>query len=278
MITGASQADVGLLVVATDSWRFETGSREGTTYEHSVLAFTLGIKQLIVAINKMDDLSTNWSQSRYEEIKEYVSIGLKKFGYDVDKIVFVPISALSGDNVLTRRFSLHWYTGPTLIEALDSLESLRSRSDLPLRLPIQDFFSVPGVGTVAVGRVTSGVLKPGMSVSLTPLGLTAEVTSIEKHSTPLSEASAGDLIGVCLKDIPVSKLRRGAMISATDDLPALETLKFVAQILVINLPWRIHAGYTPILHSHTANVPCRFNALLAKLDRRSGIVKRSLSF
>jgi elongation factor 1-alpha len=114
--------------------------------------------------------------------------------------VFVPISALSGDYVLTRSSNLPWYTGPTLIETLDSLEPFRRRSDLPLRLPIQDFFKVPGVGTVAVGRVTSGVLKPGMSVSLTPLGLTAEVTSIEKHNTPLSEASAGDLIGVCLKN------------------------------------------------------------------------------
>jgi elongation factor 1-alpha len=180
MITGTSQADVAILVIASGTGEFEAGiSKNGQTREHALLAYTLGVKQMIVLINKMDDKSVNWDEKRYTEIKDEVSSFLKKIGYNPEKIPFVPISGWLGDNMLERSENLTWYKGPTLLEALDAIEPPKRPIDKPLRIPLQDVYKIGGIGTVPVGRVETGILKPGMVVTFAPANVTTEVKSVE---------------------------------------------------------------------------------------------------
>jgi elongation factor 1-alpha len=273
MITGTSQADVAILIVASGKGEFEAGiSKNGQTREHGLLAFTLGVKQMIVCVNKMDDRSVNWAQDRYEEIKKEVSTYLKRVGYNIDKIPFVPISGWLGDNMLERSSNLTWYTGPTLLEALDAITPPKRPSDKPLRLPLQDVYKISGVGTVPVGRVETGIIKPGMVVIFAPSGLSSEVKSVEMHHDSLPEALPGDNVGFNIRNISTKDIRRGFVASDSTREPAIETEKFVAQVIVMNHPGQISTGYTPVLDCHTSHIACRFNALSAKIDRRSGNV------
>jgi len=170
MITGTSQADVAILVVASPTGEFEAGiSKNGQTREHALLAFTLGVKQMLVIVNKMDDKQVNWSQPRYEEIKNEVSSYLKKVGYDPTKVPFIPISGWNGDNMLEKSPNLPWYKGPTLLEALDMVVEPKRPVEKPLRIPLQDVYKIGGIGTVPVGRVETGVLKPGQVVTFAPV-------------------------------------------------------------------------------------------------------------
>jgi elongation factor 1-alpha len=173
MITGTSQADVAVLVIASPQGEFEAGiSKDGQTREHALLAYTLGVKQIIVAVNKMDEKTVNFKEDRYEEIKKEVSAYLKKVGYNPDKVPFVPISGWNGDNMIEKSPSLPWYKGPTLLEALDSVEPPKRPFDKPLRLPLQDVYKIGGIGTVPVGRVETGILRPGTVVTFSPAGIT----------------------------------------------------------------------------------------------------------
>ena len=164
MITGASQADAAVLFCSAKKGEFEAGiGPGGQTREHAFLAFTLGIRQLVVAVNKMDDISVNWSKDRYEEIKNEVSRMLRMVGFKIEKINFIPVSGWTGDNLIKKSDKMPWYTGPTLIEALDLLEVPAKPTNKPLRVPIQDIYSITGIGTVPVGRVETGILKPGQN-------------------------------------------------------------------------------------------------------------------
>jgi elongation factor 1-alpha len=271
MITGTSQADCAVLVVASGSGEFEAGiDKNGQTREHALLAYTLGVKQMIVVVNKMDDKSVNWAESRYNEIKTEVSNFLKKIGYNPEKIPFVPISGWLGDNMLEKSTNLTWYKGPTLLEALDGIEPPKRPSDKPLRVPLQDVYKIGGIGTVPVGRVETGILKPGMVVTFAPSGLTTEVKSVEMHHEALSEARPGDNVGFNVKNISVKELRRGFVAGDSKNDPPLECNDFNAQVIILNHPGEIRAGYCPVLDCHTAHIACKFEALLQKIDRRTG--------
>jgi len=273
MITGTSQADVALLVVASGQGEFEAGiSKDGQTREHGLLAFTLGVKQMIVAVNKMDDPSVMFSEPRYNEIKDEVSNYLKKVGYKVAKIPFVPISGWVGDNMIEKSSNMPWYTGPTLMEALDSVVPPKRPSDKPLRLPLQDVYKIGGIGTVPVGRVETGTLKPGMVVVFAPVGLTTEVKSVEMHHESLEEAFPGDNVGFNIKNISVKELRRGMVAGDTKNDPPRGTDNFIAQVIIMNHPGQIGNGYAPVLDCHTAHVACRFDEITQKIDKRSGQV------
>jgi len=271
MITGTSQADCAVLMIASPQGEFEAGiSKNGQTREHALLAYTLGVKQMIVVINKMDDKTVNWGQPRYEEIKKEVSSYIKKIGYNPDKVNFVPISGWHGDNMLEKSPNLSWYKGPTLLEALDEIFPPERPVSKPLRIPLQDVYKIGGIGTVPVGRVETGVLKPNQVVTFAPAAVTTEVKSIEMHHTQLPEAIPGDNVGFNVKNVSVKDIRRGNVCGDSKNDPPCETADFVAQVIILNHPGQIGAGYTPVLDCHTAHIACKFAEILTKVDRRTG--------
>jgi elongation factor 1-alpha len=271
MITGTSQADCAILMIASPPGEFEAGySKSGQTREHALLAFTLGVKQMIVCINKMDDKATGYSESRYEEIKKELIGFLGKIGYKSAEINYVPISGWNGDNMLDRSANMPWYKGPILIEALDLIVPPARPTDKPLRLPLQDVYKIGGIGTVPVGRVETGVIKPGMVVQFAPSELTTEVKSVEMHHESMPEATPGDNVGFNVKGLSVKDLKRGYVASDSKREPAKETVDFTAQVIVLNHPNEIRAGYTPVLDCHTCHIACKFAELQSKMDKRTG--------
>lgn len=272
MVTGASQADCALLVVSAKKGEAEAGlGPAGQTREHAFLAKTMGINQIVVAINKMDDPTVNWSQERYNEVKDAVFKLLKTLGYDVSKIHAIPVSAWVGDNLVERSKNMPWYKGPTLIEALDEFVPPPKPIDKPLRIPIQDVYSISGVGTVPVGRVETGVLKVGDTVVFMPANKKGEVRSIETHHVRIEKAVPGDNIGFNVRGVSKTDIKRGDVCGHPDNPPTVvET--FVGRIFVLYHPTAIAKGYTPVVHAHTASVACRFEEILQKIDPRTGAV------
>jgi len=271
MITGTSQADVAVLVIDSTPGGFEAGiSKDGQTREHALLAYTLGVKQLICACNKMDATEPKYSQDRFNEIKKEVSSYIKRVGYNPEKVPFVPISGWNGDNMIEKGDNIGWYKGPTLLEALDTMNPPKRPTDKALRLPLQDVYKIGGIGTVPVGRVETGVLKPGMVVVFAPTGLTTEVKSVEMHHEALQEAVPGDNVGFNVKNVSVKELKRGFVCSDSKNDPAKGTEKFTAQVIIMNHPGQISNGYTPVLDCHTAHIAVKFKEITTKIDRRSG--------
>ncbi|KAL3780087.1 hypothetical protein ACHAW5_004571 [Stephanodiscus triporus] len=273
MITGTSQADAAILVVDASIGRFEAGmGREGQTREHALLAYTLGVKQLVVAVNKMDDGTVRYGEGRYSDVRDEVSNYLKKVGYKPARVAFVPISGWRGDNVAERSENMPWYAGPTLLGALDGLTPPKRPVNLPLRIPVQDVYKIGGVGTVPVGRVETGRIRPGITVKFAPSGIEAEVRSCEVHHESRAEVGPGNNVGFNVKNVAVKDVRRGDVASDADDNPAHGVTSFEAQIVVMNHPGRITRGYCPVIDCHTAHVACRFADIKEKLDRRTGKV------
>jgi elongation factor 1-alpha len=284
MITGTSQADCAVLIVAAGVGEFEAGiSKNGQTREHALLAFTLGVKQLIVGVNKMDSTEPPYSEARFKEIQKEVQTYIKKIGYNPDCVPFVPISGWHGDNMLEPSPKMSWfknwtvtkadkktYTGVTILEALDNVDVPKRPSDRPLRLPLQDVYKIGGIGTVPVGRVETGIIKPGMIVTFAPANVTTEVKSVEMHHTALEEAGPGDNVGFNIKNVSVKDIRRGNVAGDSKNDPPKEAEEFKAQVIILNHPGQINAGYAPVVDCHTAHIACKFRELLEKIDRRSG--------
>jgi len=283
MITGTSQADCAVLIVAAGVGEFEAGiSKNGQTREHALLAYTLGVKQMIIGVNKMDSTEPPYSEKRYEEIKKEVGTYIKKIGYNPDTVAFVPISGWHGDNMLETSTNMGWFKGwnikrgkdevkgTTLLEALDAVVPPNRPVDKALRLPLQDVYKIGGIGTVPVGRVETGMLKPGMVVTFAPANVTTEVKSVEMHHTALPEAVPGDNVGFNVKNVSVKDIRRGNVCGDSKADPPREAVCFKAQVIILNHPGQISAGYAPVVDCHTAHIACKFKELLEKIDRRSG--------
>merc|ERR1712233_59404 len=231
------------------------------------------------AINKMD--SVNYSEERYNEIVREVSNFIKKVGYNPKTVAFVPISGWNGDNMIEATTNMPWYkgweketksgkaTGTTLMGALDSIIPPSRPTDKPLRLPLQDVYKIGGIGTVPVGRVETGVIKPGMVVTFAPANVTTEVKSVEMHHESLPEALPGDNVGFNVKNVSVKEIRRGNVASDSKNDPAKECKGFNAQVIVLNHPGEIKNGYAPVMDCHTAHIACKFEEILKKCDRRS---------
>jgi elongation factor 1-alpha len=269
MITGTSQADAAVLVVAAP---------EGVmaqTKEHMFLARTLGVKQMIVAINKMDDTKPPFDKSRYEEVKNEVDKLAKSVGYKNEQIQYLPVSAFTGDNVKDKG-KIDWWDGDTFLKSIDKFTLPEKPTDLPLRWPIQDVYTIKGVGTVPVGKVETGIMKSGMSIifkpSMKPGGAVGEVKTIEMHHEQLNQALPGDNVGVNIRGIAKNEIRRGDVAGPSNNPPTVAK-SFTAQIMVLNHPSVITKGYTPVFHCYTAQVACRFEEITKKLDPRTGTVK-----
>ncbi|HXT85185.1 MAG TPA: translation elongation factor EF-1 subunit alpha [Verrucomicrobiae bacterium] len=268
MITGASEADASILVVSVKPGETEAATEPGgQAREHAFLSRTLGVGQIVVALNKMDD--ANYGEARYKEVKEIVEKMLKMVGYNVSKVNFIPVSAWKGDNLVKKSTNMPWYKGPTLAEALDSFTPPEKPINKPLRIPVQDVYSITGVGTVPVGRVETGIIKSNQKVIVMPAGSSGEVKSIETHHTQMDSAEAGDNIGFNLRGVDKKSIHRGDMIGNADNPPSVAK-EFEAQIIVIHHPTAMAPGYTPVLHAHTAQVAATLSEFVAKIDPKTG--------
>ncbi|HDS45915.1 MAG TPA: translation elongation factor EF-1 subunit alpha [Methanomicrobia archaeon] len=264
MITGTSQADAAVLVVdAKDGIMAQTK-------EHVFLARTLGVSQLIIAINKMDRV--NYEQGHYEELKKEVMTLLKMVGYKEESVIFIPVSAFEGQNIMKKSDKMPWFDGPTLVQTLDLMKVPEKPINLPLRIPVQDVYTITGAGTVPVGRVETGKIKKGDKVIFNPAAKTGEVKSIEMHHEEIAEALPGDNIGWNVRGVGRTDIRRGDVCGHTDSPPTIAD-EFTAQLIVLQHPTAITIGYTPVFHCHTAQIACTITEISKKLDPRTGATK-----
>ncbi|MFH1210585.1 MAG: translation elongation factor EF-1 subunit alpha [archaeon] len=267
MITGASQADVAFLVVAAAEGVMEQ------TKEHAWLCKTLGVQQIGVLVNKMD--TVNYDEAKFNKVKEEVGGLLKGIGYKADQVPFIPIAAFKGDNVVKKSENMAWYKGPTLREQLDLFKEPEKPVNLPLRLPIQDVYNITGIGVVPVGRVETGVMKVGDKVIIVPAregkGIQGEVKSIEMHHEQIQEAIPGDNVGFNVRGIGKKDIARGDVLGHIDNAPVVAS-EFTANIVVLNHPTVVTAGYTPVFHVHTAQVACQIVEIEKQIDPASGAV------
>ncbi len=267
MITGASQADAAVLVVDVKD-RDEAGGLMPQTKEHVFLSRTLGIGQLLVAINKMD--TVNYDQKKFEETKKLLEPLFRVVGYKGEQIRFIPVSGLKGDNV-TEKGKLDWAEGPVFLKAIDEFKIPDKPTTLPLRLPIQDVYTITGIGTVPVGRVETGIMKTGETVIFEPAGVKGEVKTIEMHHEQIAKAEPGDNIGFNVRGVGKDDITRGDVCGSVKKPPTV-VKEFKAQIVVLQHPSAITVGYTPVFHAHTAQIACQFKELVAKLDPKTGNV------
>jgi len=264
MITGASQADAAVLVVAADDGIMPQ------TREHAALAFTLGVGQLVVVINKMD--LVNYKEEVYNKLKSEIIDLLKTVGYkNPEKFVYVPTASFHGENVVNRSDKMKWYTGPVFYESLDSFIVPPKPIEKPLRVPVQDVYSITGVGTVPVGRVETGVMKVGDAIVFEPAAVSGEVKSIEMHHEQIQQAEPGDNIGFNVRGVEKTAIKRGDVVGHTKSPPTV-VKEFTARIAVLQHPTAIAAGYTPVFHAHTAQVACSITEISQKLDPKTGTV------
>lgn len=262
MLTGASQADAAVLVVAADDGIMPQ------TREHAALAYTLGVGQLVVVINKMD--LVEYQEETFKDLKSDMTRLLGNIGYkNPEEFEYVPTSAFYGENVAKPSDKMEWFKGPTFVSSLDGFEVPGKPVDKPLRIPVQDVYSIKGVGTVPVGRVVTGVLKTGDKLVFVPSDKSAEVKSIEMHHEEIPKAEPGDNIGFNIRGLSRDDISRGDIASHEDSQPPVVE-EFTGRIAVLTHPTGITAGYTPVFHTHTAQVACEITEIMQKLDPKTG--------
>jgi len=272
MITGTSQADAAILVISTKTGEFEVAvGPGGQAREHAFLARTLGVSQLVVAMNKVDDATVKYSKERIDACQKEIEGLLKVVGFDTSKINFIPVSGWLGDNLVKLSENTPWYKGPTVVQVLDSFTAPPKPLDKPLRVPVQDVYTITGVGTVPVGRVETGILKTNDTLMFNPAGKVGECKTIETHHVVIPQAVPGDNIGFNVKGIAKTDIHRGDVAGHTDKPPTI-VKEFVGRIIIVGHPTAIAAGYTPVLHAHTATMAVTFSELLQKIDARTGQV------
>jgi len=270
MITGASEADCAVLVLSAKEGETDTAiAPGGQAREHAFLLKTLGVNQIIVAINKMDD--SKFSEDAFKAAKEKGEKLVKSVGYKVDNVPFIPVSGWTGENLVKKAENMPWYSGKTLLEAFDDFTTIEKPIGKPLRLPIQDVYSITGVGTVPVGRVETGKMKAGDKIIVMPSGAIGEIKSIETHHQQMESAEAGDNIGFNLRGIEKKDIKRGDVLG-TPDAPPNVAKEFRAQIIVIHHPTAIAPGYTPVMHCHTAQVAATITEFESKINPATGAV------
>ena len=269
MITGASQADAAVLVVAANDGVM------AQTKEHVFLSKTLGVNQFIVAINKMDIKGVEYNEDVFNKRKEEVGVLLQSVGFKLDQVTFLPIASLPGDNVVKKTDNLSWFKGDTLFDAMNKFTAPERPTGLPLRLPLQDVYNITGIGVVPVGKIETGIMKIGDKVVAVPgrsgKGIKGEVKSIEMHHSQVQQAQPGDNIGFSVRGFGKKDLARGDVLGHEDNVPSMAE-EFDAQIVVLNHPSVVTIGYTPVFHIHTAQVACQITQIMKKLNPATGEV------
>lgn len=261
MITGASQADAAVLVVDAKD------GIQPQTKEHAFLSKVLGIKQFIIAINKMDTVS--FAEDKFKQRKEEVEKLFAGVGVKAADLKVIPMAALVGENISKKSEKMPWWNGPYMLEALNNLVPPEKLTELPLRLPIQDVYSITGIGTVPVGRVETGIMKVAQKVSFQPSDVAGEIKSIEMHHEQMQEALPGDNVGFNVRGVTKEQIKRGDVLGPADKPPAVPKT-FKAQFVCLHHPTAITKGYTPVLHAHTAQVAVKFIELNQKIDPKTG--------
>jgi elongation factor 1-alpha len=263
MITGASQADTAVLLCAAND------GVNAQTKEHAFLAKVLGVKGLIVHVNKMDISGVDWTEEKYNNACKEVSQLLRMAGFKPDDVPMIPASSLNGDNVFNKSDKCPWYNGPTLFEAINATPMPSKPSDKALRLPIQDVYKISGIGTVPVGKIETGVLNVGKNVVFNPSMKGGEVKSIEMHHTMVDKAEPGDNVGFNVRGLAADDIRRGDVAGYSDSEPTFvrHDEHFVGQIQLMDIPKAVSVGYTPVFHAHTAQVAVKFMELLEKTNK-----------
>ncbi|MFN7990953.1 MAG: translation elongation factor EF-1 subunit alpha [Candidatus Micrarchaeia archaeon] len=261
MITGASQADAAVLVVSVKD------GIQPQTKEHAFLAKVLGISQIALNCNKMD--AVGYKKEEFEKVKAEAVKLLQGIGYKTDTVPFVPCSSYAGDNLTKKSSNMPWYTGPTLLEVVDTFKVPPKPVDKALRLPVQDVFTITGHGTVPVGRVETGKMKAGDALVVMPSGVKGECKKIEMHHQELTEANPGDNVGFNLKGVDKKDIKRGDVIGPASNPPKVAD-EFTAQVVVLNHPTAIAVGYTPVFHIHTAQFAGQIIELVEKKDPKTG--------
>ncbi len=271
MITGASEADCAVLVLSAKEGETDTAvAPGGQAREHAFLLKTLGVNQIIIAINKMDD--SNYSEDAFKKAKEKGEKLIKSVGFKVDAVPIVPVSGWIGDNLVKKSENLKWWTGKTLLETFDDFTLPEKPVGKPLRVPIQDVYTITGVGTVPVGRVETGKMKAGDKIVIMPSGAPGEIKSIETHHTEMPSAEAGDNIGFNLRGVEKKDIKRGDVMG-TPDAPPKVAKEFRAQIIIIHHPTALAPGYTPVMHAHTTQVAATITAFESKINPATGAVE-----
>ncbi len=267
MITGASQADCAVLVVAAND------GVNAQTIEHLKLSKIFGVGQLLVAVNKMDISGVEFSEKRYKEVIEDVKKHAAQAGWKVDLLRFIPIASFPGENIAKKSAKMPWWTGDTLLEAINKFQIPQKPTNLPLRLPIQDVYNITGIGVVPVGRIETGIMKVGDKVMVVPgregKGVPGEVKTIEMHHEAVNQAEPGDNIGFNVRGIGKKDIARGDVLGHADNVPSVVT-EFTAQVVIMSHPSVVTVGYTPVFHIHTAQIACRFDQIIKKLNPATG--------
>ncbi|KAH7521721.1 hypothetical protein FEM48_Zijuj07G0062700 [Ziziphus jujuba var. spinosa] len=267
MITSISQTDCAILIVDSTAAPYRLDEQ---TREHALLAYNLGVKEMICCCNKMDATTPEYSEERYNEIVKSISSYLKRVGYTAD-IPFIPISSSKGDNLIERSTKLDWYNGPTLLRALDQIREPERHSDKPLRLSLKDHDEIGRNGIIAIGQIETGILKPGMKITIAPIGLTAKVKSVGMNRESVQEAFPGDIVGIHMTKKKID-LKRGYVASNSKDDPAKRAISFKSRLVILNLPGGclIPNGYEAMLHCHTFHGCFLFKEIMSKSNLMSG--------
>jgi peptide chain release factor subunit 3 len=258
MIAGASQADIGVLIISARKGEFETGfERGGQTREHAMLAKTLGVEKLLITINKMDDPSVEWAQSRYDEIEKKLTPFLKSQGFKPSEFLFLPISGLTGDNVKERKNTPAWYQGKSLLDTLDQLSVEKRKSDAPLRIPMLDGYKDMG-SNMAIGKVEQGTARPGQKCIVMPTGHKCTIVAVNINDEEMQYATAGENVTCKMHGVTDEQLSKGFVLcDAPKPVPIV--MKFKAKLKITELPEErpvLTSGYKCILHVHVASEEC----------------------
>lgn len=273
MISGAAQADIAILVISARKGEFETGfERGGQTREHAMLAKTLGVKRIVVAINKMDDQTVQWSESRYNECVTKLSSFLRSCGFKEKDCDFLPLSGFTGDNLMVpvKSSTCNWYSGPPLLQLLDELPSWERKLDSPFMMPVAE--KTKDMGTILSGKIESGVVFRGARLLLMPNRKEVEVTSIFFEGSgeiEVKSASSGDIIRIKVKGVEEEDVSVGFVL-CDPERPISVITRFMAQLMIVEHKNIICPGYTAVMHAHTLVEEITILKLLWLLDPKTG--------